>query len=373
MKYSTIVPSLLAALAYASPIELEAQDVQDISEVHDFKAESPFASTQDGFKVLARLASSPAKDGALRAPQRWGPYTIQSSKMVQQWPTGSPPCTACYITAMEPSIRYGANLTSPEANVDTGAWLHHIALFGPGAGGASIWAAGNERPTIRLNEKYKYGLDLSVFTMMVDLMSEDSKPKPVYLFINFEYIPKMKATGYKTATMYWLTVGEPAARTGKYKFDTQTSSIKTGGKLLYSIGHMHDGGTDMKLYVMRGGTKNLVCTSIMHYNARQGYGGEGKGAKAGAPGKAAGGAMAGMSHGRFRRVRRDGPHGTAGEHISDPGACTTFDVGGKDNSVINAGDSIKAEAWYDSSKHPLMVHNGAKEKLMGNMRVYIGQ
>jgi len=206
---------------------------------------------------------------------------------------------------------------------------------------------------------------------MVDLMSEDAKPKDVNLFITFEWISKMKAPTYKTATMYWLTVGEPYAKTGKYKFDTQSYTITGGGKLLYSIGHMHDGGTEMKLFVTRGGSRNLVCTSVMHYNARGGYGADGKGGKAGA--SPAGGAMAGMSHGgHSRRVRRDGPHGGAGEHISDPGACTTFDMGGKSQAVISLGDSIKAEAWYDTNKHPLMVHNGAKEKLMGNMRVYIG-
>jgi hypothetical protein len=108
----------------------------------------------------------------------------------------------------------GGNVSAPEAPVDTGAWLHHIALFGPGGGTGSIWAAGNERPTLRLNEKYKYGLDLTAFSMMIDLMSEDSKPKPVHLFITFEWISKAKAPQYKAATMYWLTVGEPAAKTG---------------------------------------------------------------------------------------------------------------------------------------------------------------
>jgi hypothetical protein len=102
MKYLTLVPSLLAAVAYASPIELETQEVQESA---GFFAESPFGSTQDGFKVLPRLAETPLKDGATRSPKSWGPYTIQSSKMVQTFVTSTVPCAGCYVTAMEATIR----------------------------------------------------------------------------------------------------------------------------------------------------------------------------------------------------------------------------------------------------------------------------
>jgi hypothetical protein len=101
-----------------------------------------------------------------------------------------------------------------EANVDTGAWLHHIALFGSGAGGGSLWAAGNERPTLRLNVGEKYGLDFpSSFMMMIDLMTEDTKAKNLTLEITYETVPKV-GSGYKGATMYWLTIGEPRAKQG---------------------------------------------------------------------------------------------------------------------------------------------------------------
>jgi hypothetical protein len=102
MKFLTLVPSLLA-LAYASPAELEAE-VQEAAP-GDFAAESPFGSQQDGYKVLARLAETKAKDGATRTPVPWGPYTIQSAKMVQKFVSARVPCTQCYITAMEATIR----------------------------------------------------------------------------------------------------------------------------------------------------------------------------------------------------------------------------------------------------------------------------
>lgn len=241
--------------------------------------------------------------------------------------------------------------------MDTGSWMHHIALFGSGAGGGSIWAAGNERPTLRLNEQKKYGLDFpSAFMLIVDMMVEDTKAKNLTLEITYEHVPKT-GSGYAAARMYWLTIGEPAAKSGVYSFNTFPTMSRTAGSLLYAIGHMHDGGTDMQLFV--GG--RMVCKSIMHYNSRTGY------AK-----QTSGGAseMAGKTHAHKQKRgldRRDGGGhgGHGGSHISDPGACTDF-------GSVRMGDSLKAVANYDAGKHVLMEMNGRKEKLMGNMRVYIG-
>jgi hypothetical protein len=112
---------------------------------------------------------------------------------------------------------------------------------------------------------------------------------------------------------------------------------------------MHDGGSDMRLFV----NSKQVCKSIMHYNLRPGY-------------TPPGGAMAGMSHGASKAVDIAGSQSHGGsDHISDPGACTNF-------GTINKGDKLSSEAWYDANAHPLMEHNGKKENLMGNMRVYVG-
>jgi len=245
---------------------------------------------------------------------------------------------------MEATIRY---MDKKEANIDTQAWLHHIALTDKLT---PLWACGNERPTLRLNEGgNKYGIDFpSSFGMMIDLMAETTSQKIVTLEIAYDYIPKSKPNGYKAAVMYWLQIGDKAAQDGVYKFTTLPSTVTSGGKLLYTIGHMHDAGRDMRLYV----NSKLTCTSVMHYNLRKGYSPDGNAAP--------------VPH-----SKRDGPHAAGAkapggkDHISDPGACTDF-------GTVKMGDRIYAEAWYDANAHPLMEHNGAKEKLMGNMRVYIG-
>lgn len=142
----------------------------------------------------------------------------------------------CYVTAMEATIRYP---DGKEANVDTNAWLHHIALFGQGTGQGSIWACGNERPTLRLNSVDKYGIDWPLtYMMMIDLMTEVTTPKTLTLEVTYEIAPKI-GSGYKAATMYWLSLGpDRTAKDGKYSFETQSSKVNSAGKLLYSIAYV---------------------------------------------------------------------------------------------------------------------------------------
>jgi len=330
MKALTLVSALLAT-AYAAP--------SDAATELTFADTPASRSTVQGEKILPRMAASSPKDGAKRSTIKYGNYMVSSTKMMSTIKLVQGPCTGCVVTAMEATIRYP---DGKEANVDTGSWLHHIAMFGSGAGGGSLWAAGNERPTIRLNNQKKFGLQIpSSFMLMIDLMVEDTKPKNLTLEITYEHIPTGASTGYKGATMYWLTIGEPRAKTGQYKFTTMATTSSVTGSLLYAIGHMHDGGTNMQLFV----SGKMVCKSVMHYNARTGYN----------PG------------GHKLRKRQHGGHGNDGAmHISDPGACTDF-------GEVKAGDRLTAEAWYDADKYGLMKNpQGKNENLMGNMRVYIG-
>jgi hypothetical protein len=202
-------------------------------------------------------------------------------------------------------------------------------MFGPGGGQGSLWAAGNERPTLRLNNAEKYGLEFpSKYILMIDLMTEAATAKNLTLEVTFEIVPR-EGSGYKPATMYWLTIGEPWAKEGHYKFDTilPTWSGVTGS-LLYSIGHMHDGGTDMQLFV----NGKMVCKSVMHYNSREGYGAVRDGSE--------NQSMAGMQHG----------HSDSGLHISDPGACTDF-------GTVNKGDRLNAEVWFLSFTPPMIMYS----------------
>jgi len=342
----------LLAIASAAPRAEEAA-AQDVQDVQDVSAEKPnMDMSANGVKILPRLEASSPKDDAKRTTIAYGTYSVSSTKMLSTTKFAQGPCKAggCFVTAMQATIRYP---DKTEANIDSNAWLHHIALFGTGGGQGSLWACGNERPTLRLNTGSKYGLDFPTnFMMLIDLMTEEVKPKTLTLELTYEWVPK-STPGYKAATMYWLTIGEPSAKSGIYSFKSQSSRVGYSGKLLYAIGHMHDGGSDMRLFV----NGKLVCKSIMHYNLRPGYT---------PPGGAGGMAHGGHSNvvnvpGEIKNVSGGGGM----EHISDPGACTDF-------GSVSVGDSLTSEAWYDAIAHPLMEHNGKKENLMGNMRVYVG-
>ncbi|QDS78107.1 hypothetical protein FKW77_004136 [Venturia effusa] len=368
MKYLTLFSTLLA-VAKAAPLaevaEVQSiQDVQDVRVIQEGQAKDPGDTGAQGVKILKKFAQEPAKPGHTRVTKKIGTWSVSSTKMLSTFKmVADSPCgvAGCYVTAMEATIRYP---DGKEANVDTGAWLHHIAMFGSGTGGGSIWACGNERPTLRLNSVDKYGIDWPLtYMMMIDLMTEVVAPKSLTLEVTYETVPKL-GSGYKGATMYWLSLGaDRAAKDGKYSFETQSSRVSGAGKLLYSIGHMHDGGTDMQLFVensIAGRSGKMVCKSVMHY---------------GEP--AAGGSMAGMNMGESKAAgghagghghsRRDGHggHGDPADHIQAPGACTDF-------GELKAGQYIRATANYDATIHKLMVHNGQREKLMGNMRVYVG-
>jgi hypothetical protein len=131
------------------------------------------------------------------------------------------PCSNCYVTAMQATIKWAHHLSDgihadarnrypngKEALTSEGAWLHHTLLASLTKG--AIWAAGNERPTIRLNTESKYGIDWPAsFGLSVDIMSEQPKPFNASMSIIYEYIEKNSDMGkqYKDALMRWLTIG----------------------------------------------------------------------------------------------------------------------------------------------------------------------
>ncbi|KAF1990265.1 hypothetical protein K402DRAFT_417724 [Aulographum hederae CBS 113979] len=298
-----------------------------------------------GVFIEPRLESTQMRDGGQRKDVPYGPFTVRPGGMASVPAIGRPPCQDCFITAMQANIVY---LDGKEANINTGAWLHHMVVM---KGVGPVFASGNERTPLRLNNKYKYGLEVGrtdMMSMIIDLMSNSKETITLRLVMSYEFIPKAQAIGYKDVYMRWNDVGQPSAREGVYKFKSMARSIPVSGTLLYTNGHVHDGGTDTRLFI----NNKEVCRSTMLYGRRPGFM-EAEGAMEGG--------MEGME-GMEGMKKRDGGHG---QHISDSSTCQDF-------GTIKTGDRMHIEAWYDSNKYPLMEHNGEKERLMGIMRVYIG-
>jgi hypothetical protein len=325
-----------------------------------------------GVIIEPDLASSgTGKDGATVKRVKLGPYTLQPGQK-REYPIsylglspsdpGLPlPCTSCYITAMQLSLEYPDGSV---ANVDTGAWLHHVDISvtgvdytcpsnpisfilaggDPAMGGSRIYAGGNERTPIRLNSKSKFGIDPGWGTMggAVELMSENTKPITVYTILTIEYVPK-STPGYREARLVWVDVVNCAKTsdfvpsTGVYQKQSREFSMKHDGELVFANGHMHDGGVTVELYV----NNKLSCTSKQLYANRRGHYTEPKDGTV-------------ISHMVM----------PAGSHISDVGVC-------KDWGKVKKGDTLTVKGYFDATTHKQMMNGkGVLEEQMGIMWLY---
>jgi hypothetical protein len=253
--------------------------------------------------------------------------------------------------------------------------MHHsgVTLFDRGF----LWPSGNERPTIRLNSGYKYGIDWSNNGMVsLDAMSEKPEPETINLSITYEYVLKDSEMGrqYKPVTMKWVQMMFQPPQPGQTVYKSLWSlTSDVSGKLLYTmgeyslfrcssndditiqstdmyaikIGHMHDGGTNLRLYI----NDKVVCDSIMFYD------GGAKGLIKAKDWVSTKGVAAQAGHGKNETF--------GGAHIAAPGVCTNF-------GTVKKGDVMRIEAFYDFDKFDMMMHEGKVENLMGNCRVWIG-
>jgi len=259
------------------------------------------------------------------------------------------PCSSCYIVAQQAGLEYE---DGSEANIDTGAWLHHMVATNTGslgigcAVGERFFASGNEREPRRFNDYGNWGYYVgpaAAFVSLIELMSESSQNKQVYMTMKYEYLPAAKALDYKKVTPIWMDItgdcgiSEEGARQGisQYKSPRWTSKDTTG-RLILTSGHMHDGGINIQL--LQNGKE--VCNSKMVYGAKPAYV-----EKAGAT--MGGKSMAGMTH------------------ISEQGLCANF-------GDLHPGDSLQIIANYNSNLHPLMHEGGGLMPIMGIALTYVG-
>jgi hypothetical protein len=135
---------------------------------------------------------------------------------------------------------------------------------------------------------------------------------------------------------------------------------------------MHDGGTHLNLYI----NDVLVCNSTQIY-------GKGAGSHAKMESMQAMGPMQPKPISAPAPVPAESedvdaplaPQATdslekrdrvfGGDHITHPGVCTDF-------GEVRVGDVVRTESFYDFDIHTMMTHRGRPEKIMGNMRVFMG-
>ena len=138
------------------------------------------------------VPGNPTTPGATVTKIRYGPYTVSSMGEInnQIVENMAMPCKGCFVVGLAAGLEY-ANGTS--ANIDTGAWLHHMVLYNNGFGKFDlvcntipqrIFASGNERTVARINSASKFGLEFDTtdtIGMIVDLMNTSMDSQEYYL------------------------------------------------------------------------------------------------------------------------------------------------------------------------------------------------
>jgi len=308
---------------------------------------------------------------------RYGPYTVPSvTKKNMVGEEGSlfnypdkevrRPCAGdCTLIGIQAGLEYpdGKN-----ANIDTGMWLHHMAMFTIGEGrqdatcrerdvslphvfiGATaksserFMASGNERTPFGFGIDTKAGYMLrpsDTFAMAIDLMNENTVDKKVYITMTYDYI-EGHPQGWDDVLPVWLDVrqcgtSEVTSPQSKGNFSINydwTSDVN--GEILGAGGHVHDGG--IKVTLFQDG-KN-ICDSVASYGAKK----------------------------EFVAPERHGAHAGI-EHISGMTYCGPSSSWKVD---LKAGQKWKLDAAYDFDKYkPSMHASGGLDKIMGIALMYV--
>jgi len=275
------------------------------------------------------------------------------------------PCAPCGLVSAQAGLEYANGTVADNSN---GAWLHHIVLLtggsghsdgtcpgqGVGAIGERTFSSGNERTLTAfgdiLTNKVKAVFPLApsdVFSAQLELMNLNTVVKNVYLTIDFEWIPGSPA-GFKRSRAMWLDVTNcgissvnPPRGKMNFKLSSKKWTVGYSGQMLGVGGHLHDGGTSLKIYK----NTQVVCDSIADY-ARGG----------------------GHSHGRRTALqRRQGasPSSDGKEHIQKMSTCSMM-------GAVNPTDQIWIDADYDFNKHKgFQSKSGAFTEVMGIAIMYL--
>jgi hypothetical protein len=95
------------------------------------------------------------------------------------------------------------DLTVPGSDYTCPSTLNSVLTYSdPAMGGRRVFSGGNERVPMRLNSRYKYGMDLGdgPFGGVLELMNENKRSITLFMTMTFEYVSK-STPGYREAQM----------------------------------------------------------------------------------------------------------------------------------------------------------------------------
>jgi hypothetical protein len=139
--------------------------------------------------------------------------------------------------------------------------LPHVAVRASVARAERYYFCGNERTPFDYNPG---GKDLSKgsgyaltsadrYHFLVDLMNMNMEDKLVYLTMTYDFLDGTLPPGWNNTKAFWLdaascTTSEvyPPQQNGKFTIESPTWKPNFEGRLLYSVGHLHDGKISVK-------------------------------------------------------------------------------------------------------------------------------
>lgn len=203
------------------------------------------------------------------------------------------PCTDCTLKQAQVFV------TGPDgksSNIQQGAWLHHLtlAVVGPGRsdvacpGGTKRIPLGMERMLATHNDRNvtfygnngadKMGFYLGKddrFDLELMLKNDVNAVRELTFAIEFEYV-QGKPAGYGDVKAIWMDVApcsahmsdiEPPKGQRKFTLDGPEWTSTVEGRLLNTVGHMHDGGVEVQILV----NNKAVCNSKAEYDISADY------------------------------------------------------------------------------------------------------
>jgi hypothetical protein len=206
-----------------------------------------------------KITDKPADPAGKLVKLRYGPLIVPPNSMFMVLPEEAggvkihKPCEECYLGAFQGGLEYE---DGSEANVDTGMYLHHFVLVnnnkpdwlcGLRTGSMFrpqyVYNSGNERPPVRLNSKYKFGMKVDKsdnFGTAGEIMNMSNDTKTVYATIIYEVIP-IDTPGYREATHLRLDVwmcgaSDVPAKAGAYKYTSPKYTSPYSGVILHVDG-----------------------------------------------------------------------------------------------------------------------------------------
>ncbi|TKA64965.1 hypothetical protein B0A55_09906 [Friedmanniomyces simplex] len=368
-------------------------------------------------RLVAADASSNVSEPAQFFPQynsqrvkmRYGPFTVASmavnNGMADFQQEGIQlPCTDCLITWMQAGLEYPNGTV---ANADTNLWLHHTVLANmnrsstvcPGAGNPdTFFASGNERTAINIcvngtEQAGYYIAPTDELAVVVELMNMLPTNQTGMLTMTYEYIPHPPSS-FSRVKALWLDIGgcngssdQPVLSTTQafnYTSPAWTSGIS--GKVTFIGGHLHDGGTQLR--VLRNGTEECDCVAT--YGANAAYIGGGMSMMSSMTMRPRDTSMAmsmSMSmpnahilvdgHGLlvFDGYGLDEHVRIAKQHVNNAHLLGILGTDGQHPHLQHLdlpGDVWTITAYYDPSQHDLMLDaNGTAAPIMGIALVYV--